>query len=147
MAAAAIVLLGSCWGALVVVTDTMGGKDAPRDYTEKLCGNAICDRHAGESCRSCAKDCGPCDSAAPELVAVAPESGTDKRWILLFGTNLDKIRKVWLSRAGRLTALELRRKSTRLEAYVPAGSQGGTIHVEVAGKRSPTPLRYTVRRP
>jgi len=144
LVAAAGALL-SCHVPVILVTEALGGKDAKRDYTVKLCGNAICDRSVGESCRSCAKDCGACNKSAPELVAVAPESGPDKRWIQLFGTNLEGIQKVWLFQAGQSTALKLRRKSTRLEAYVPAGSQGGAIHVQARGKRSPTALSYTVR--
>lgn len=124
--------------------------DAIEDHKDRrlppyLCGNAICDRGRGESCKSCPADCGPCNTAAPELVALAPESGKANRWVSVFGAHLDRVQRMWLAQGGKLVLIRHRRVSTRLEVFIPAGSTGGTLYVEARGKRRPTQLSYSVR--
>ncbi len=123
--------------------------DAVEDYKDRrpppyLCGNAICDRGRGESCGSCSADCGTCTKAAPELVALAPESGQANRWVSVFGAHLQSVKRMWLVQGGKRIPLRIRWVSPRLEVFIPAGSLGGTLHLEVRGKRRPTGLSYRV---
>jgi len=124
--------------------------DAVEDYKDRrlppyLCGNAICDRGRGESCKGCPADCGPCEKAAPELMALTPESGQANRWVSMFGAHLDQVDRVWLAQGTQLVALRHRRVGTRLDVFIPADSTGGTVHVESGGKRRATQLSYEVR--
>ncbi len=123
--------------------------DAVEDYKDRrpppyLCDNAICDRERGESCGSCPADCGPCAKSAPELMALAPESGKANRWVSVFGAHLGSVDRIWLAQGGKFVLIRHRRVSARLDVFIPAGSIGGTLYVEVGGKRLPTLLSYRV---
>jgi hypothetical protein len=139
--------LGACGPAFLVLAKIDDALEAHRDQQlpPYLCGNAICDRERGESCRSCSADCGPCDKAAPELVALTPESGKANRWVSVFGTHLGSVERMWMAQGDKLLLLRHRRVSTRLEIFIPAGSTSGTLHVQVHGKRRSTKLSYDVR--
>ncbi len=138
--------LSGCGPAFLVLAKI---DDAVERYKDRrlppyLCGNAICDRGRGESCKSCPTDCGSCDSAPPELVAVAPETGKANRWVSVFGSHLDRVQRVWLAQGSKLVALRHKRVHTRLEIFIPAGSAGGVLHLEADGKRRPTQLSYAI---
>jgi len=142
----ALTALPVCGPAFLVLAKI---DDAVEDYKDRrlppyLCGNAICDRGRGESCRSCAADCGPCDTAGPDLVALAPESGKANRWVSVFGAHLGRVERLWLAQGDKLVPIRHRRVSTRLDVFIPAGSTGGTLHVQARGRRRPTKLSYAV---
>lgn len=139
--------VGACGPAFFVLAKI---DDAVERYKDQrlppyLCGNAICDRGRGESCRSCPADCGRCDRLPPELMALAPEAGKANRWVSVFGSNLGRVEHVWLTQGTRLVRLRHKHVGTRLNIFIPANATGGTVHVESGGKRRPTPLSYAVR--
>src|SRR5262249_42030202 len=44
----------------------------------RLCGNGVCNKNSGETCSSCAKDCGPCataDAGAPSSSSSSTDGG------------------------------------------------------------------------
>ncbi len=139
--------LVACGPAFLVLAKIDDAIEAHKDQRlpPYLCGNAICDRGRGESCGSCPADCGPCSKASPELVVLSPESGKSNRWVSIFGSHLGGVERLWIAKGGKLILLRHRQVSTRLEFFIPAGSPGGTLHVQVHGKRSPTGLSYDVR--
>lgn len=148
-AATALSTLPSCGPAFFVLAKV---DDAVEDYKDRrpppyICGNGLCDRERGETCRSCPKDCAPCDEQPPQLMTLSPESGKAYRWVTIFGTHLERIDRMWLAHDGKLTPIRHKRVGAQLMVFIPWGSPGGTLHVESQGQRRPTPLRYVVYPP
>ena len=111
-----------------------------------MCGNGVCDTHRFETCGSCPADCGRCERGEPELLALSPELGGAARWVSIFGRHLGAVQRIWLVHPGQgRTLLRHRRRGTALQVHIPAGSRGGDLQIQVAGRVRATTLSYTVR--